>query len=1002
MSLPQLASAQFAEFYAAVHGCSRRPFAWQEELLDRALDDDWPEQIHVPTGLGKTSSVDVAVFTLAAQAELPPGERTARTRTFFAIDRRAVVDDVTDHAGQLQQALANATEQDGVVWVVAERLRHLRRRGEPQSQHEPETLPLAVTRMRGGVGWANRWLTAAEQPAVVVGTVDQLGSRLLFRGYGVAEGALPIDAALVGTDALWLLDEAHLAKPLVETLGALQQASVPEPVLPRRPVRTVLLSATLPDAPRDRRTLRVDQRREARHSEEARRRLAADKPLALAEVTGSPKRKRESARTDLADALVRLAETLRAEDDIQVVGVVVNTVATARAVAARLDGLGHQRGLIIGPAREADRDFRWGEVRRRAGAGRDRDAAEPYVLVATQTVEVGVDLDLDALVTEACPWDALVQRAGRVDRLGRRFAGGQPSPVAVVRQPPLHGEHDRPYGAALAATWDQLAASAEVARARPDRVQPGSPALSLSPEAAITPQHLLGVDPSELGEMLAPAPLTKTVLAQEYPWDWSRTSPQPVPDLPIAVFLHGEQEDVPRVEVAWRGGLAPERDMASEVTASLALRPLASPETLELPLWAVRRWLEGLPADEVADSTGRRETSPEDHERKSSHRPRAARVVADRRAESLRSVRELRPGDVVVVPAELGGLDVDGWAPASDEPVEDLADVVKTRSGRVIRLDPQTLAPRDPGAADRVAALLAEAREQGRSPAKPEVVAALLAAPPTEAASPAQHAWLELIEELKHEPQGRVERVPMDGQREGWRLRVPHVNEPSDRAPVERADEDDSASLAEPATEVSLTVHQQAVAERARAAAQRLGLDDRLVTAADAAARFHDLGKAEPRFQRMLRGGERLSFLSGDELLAKSGTAPAGWAAARRKAGVPARFRHEALSVALAGQLLAEWFPELDPADHELVLHLVATHHGRGRAVFPPVEELGEVQTVEVDGVDLSEDQVVEALQGWDQPARHHCLVQRHGAWGLALLETIVRLADVECSEAGT
>jgi len=38
------------------------------------------------------------------------------------------------------------------------------------------------------------------------------------------------------------------------------------------------------------------------------------------------------------------------------------------------------------------------------------------VIVATQVVEAGVDLDADLLITELCPWSSFVQRCGRCGR----------------------------------------------------------------------------------------------------------------------------------------------------------------------------------------------------------------------------------------------------------------------------------------------------------------------------------------------------------------------------------------------------------------------------------------------------------------------------------------------------------------------------------------------------------------------------------------------------------
>src|SRR5690606_24214564 len=41
------------------------------------------------------------------------------------------------------------------------------------------------------------------------------------------------------------------------------------------------------------------------------------------------------------------------------------------------------------------------------------------IVVATQVVEAGLDLDAATMITEAPPWPSLVQRAGRVNRSGR-------------------------------------------------------------------------------------------------------------------------------------------------------------------------------------------------------------------------------------------------------------------------------------------------------------------------------------------------------------------------------------------------------------------------------------------------------------------------------------------------------------------------------------------------------------------------------------------------------
>ena len=206
----------FASFYREVN--DRDPFPWQSRLAKQVRNGEWPSLIGIPTGLGKTACLDIAVWALAAQAQRAPQERTVPTRLWWVVNRRLLVDDTYRHATELADALQTAT--DGEVFKVATLLRSLSKgHRRPLHEHGQHTLPLQVVSLRGGVS-ADRPISPI-QPTVICSTIPMYGSRALFRGYGSSRSTRPIDAALAYTDSLVICDEAHLATHLMELFAQL-------------------------------------------------------------------------------------------------------------------------------------------------------------------------------------------------------------------------------------------------------------------------------------------------------------------------------------------------------------------------------------------------------------------------------------------------------------------------------------------------------------------------------------------------------------------------------------------------------------------------------------------------------------------------------------------------------------------------------------------------------------------------------------------------------------
>ncbi len=907
------------------------------------------------------------MFHLALCVDAPD---KAALRVAFVVDRRLVVDDAFGRARKIADALRDASMGDSgssVVGEVARRLQRLAGRGKS---------PLVAQRLRGGVPLEDDWARTPTQPTILCSTVDQVGSRLLFRGYGVSDRMKPVHAGLLGVNSLILLDEAHLSEPFRQTLHALRKIGGAQ-------VGVALLSATPGGS--EGRVFRLSA--EDRENQTLKKRLEAAKRAVIGRPIGG---------TDDAVAAKFANNARQAMDRLRkngvsgpAVGVIVNRVALARRIFEFLaDEDAVDAVLLIGRSRDVDRDevagklapFRTGESRARG---------KPLFVVATQCLEVGVDIDLDGLVAQAASLDALRQRFGRLNRAGRDV---QAEGVVLARNEDVAKRADDPvYGDRIRKTWDALKEIADGGV-----VDFGVEALPrLLCEDEIAPDDLAAERPN--APVLMPAYLDL----------WSQTTPTPVADPEVSLFLHGSERTAAGVSVVWRGDLS-EADFVersdTDLTEVMRLVPPRAAEAVELPLSAARAWLRqagGVAAD-VSDVPAREGEAGAPGPGREVGRPAFRWAGADSRRTGVVGPDDLRPGDLVVVPAVYGGCDRFGWAPDSVAPVSDVADVAAAPySGRRWAVRVARDVTRTEADWERVTAVLADESLAGHALVDGLLDALPSETPPdegeeSEVRTPRDaRAPLEMLLSARgrvvvHRPYG--EGVP------GRALLVADrgVKGSGAARSATPATEDETASHTS-RKPVVLEDHGRRAACFVKRFVRNLDVEqeDDLVLA----ALLHDGGKADPRFQTMLSGGDPWNRPDGP-VLAKSGRpwSPAAW----KNAGLPRGWRHEALSVRMA-----RYHPRLAEAgDRKLVLWLIGSHHGRGRPFFDFVDPKPEQPLPCLDETDwrLPSDvpgpqSLAFDLDGSDWASLFEDLKRRYGVWGLAHLEAILRLADHRASE---
>lgn len=870
------------------------PMEWQRRLFRRFTQSQLPKACDLPTGLGKTSVILVWLIALATQAS-NESIRLPR-RLIYIVNRRTVVDQATDLVEKMRSRLLDPgnpswSRHVPVLGQLVNALRSLSAGMDDQ--------PLAISTLRGELADNEEWKTDPARPAIIIGTIDMVGSKLLFSGYGDGKYHKTHHAGLVGQDSIIVHDEAHLTPAFSDLLRIIvdSQCHAKE----QRPIHVMELSATSRGKGDDVLTLETGDEQDKL----VQQRLDAKKNLQFHEI----------ADNDVEARLVELA--LQHEASASKVLIYVRSPESAQKV---VDALGKKLGgdsasrvaLLAGTIRgyERDRLARDNPVYR-ALLDRNQSVERTVYLVSTSAGEVGIDLDADHLVCDLTPLDSMIQRLGRVNRRGGE---DRQAKIDVVVQKTDADSKNK------ATEFEQaMRKTREILGRLPrdgDNVHDASPR-SLR-------EFLKGLDEVEKTTAFSPkpaVPLLTDILLDT----WSLTSiTKTMPGRPeVEPYLHGLTNDSPETYVAWRKevGLLEKAGVDEE---------------------ALRDWFQAcrLEAHErLRDCTDRVKKTLEDllknHRKKNTVCDFPVVLLNERGDTELTHLSRIVEKEfnlayrTVVLPLEAGGLTKQGTLDGKATDATADADIAQAP----VQADEQRRRER----------WIFTQSEEGER-------------------------WERLLT-------GETASSPPADLREFERITL--------RAPAEGAEEETEArhlvlmvSVKRSALEnpeiaritQTLEQHSNYIEEYVRRIAKALKLNE-LEEALAIAARWHDRGKARPVWQR---------FACNPDLAKPLAKSPKylHW---RALGG----FRHEfgSLLDAVADSVIQN-HPERD-----LILHLIAAHHGWARPHF---------ERRAWDNTRKTRDNEQAAIEVMRRFAR---LQQRFGRWGLAWLESLLRCADIAASK---
>ena len=508
------------------------PFPWQQMLYAEFVERRIRRTYDIPTGLGKTSIIPIWLLALAHHASHGATPGFPR-RLIYVVNRRTVVDQATMEAERVRVGLRKPELQE-----IADALKLLAVATGEES--------VAISTLRGQFADNAEWRIDPARPAIVLGTVDMIGSRLLFSAYGRGFKSKPLHAGFVAQDSLIVHDEAHLEPAfqcLLDKIVAEQNRS-----RDFRPAQVAALTATSRDVDEAGDAFRLtdaDRENDTVKDRIYSRKGVAFWPVADQKSVADGVADRALSYTDSGQAILVFARKL---DDLDAIvqrlarekcntevltgtmrGLERDTLARTSARFARFVSASEATKSGAAPPEVTSGDGSF----RRAGVAcgtRPTPVAGTVYLICTSAGEVGIDMSADHMVCDLTPFDSMAQRFGRVNRFGAGDAS-----IDIVHAP---GAPDKEFDR------------------RCDRT------LTLLNELPVRSDGRHDASPAALGELPANArrnaftpepeiPVTTDILFDA--WSLTTVRDRMPGRPPIADWLHGVEEwQPPETYVAWR------------------------------------------------------------------------------------------------------------------------------------------------------------------------------------------------------------------------------------------------------------------------------------------------------------------------------------------------------------------------------------------------------------------------------------------------------------------